>query len=59
MTRRTALAVFGLVFVLFASWALATPLFGAPDEHTHVIRATSVVRGEILGKDTATAPSPQ
>ena len=26
-----------------------------PDEHTHVIRATSVLRGEILGRETTTA----
>jgi hypothetical protein len=28
---------------------MATPLFGGPDEPTHVIRAASVARGQILG----------
>jgi len=32
-------------------WALATPLFGVPDEPSHISRAASVVRGELLGRE--------
>lgn len=31
------------------SWALATPLFAAPDEPAHVVRAASIARGTVLG----------
>jgi hypothetical protein len=37
--------------VLGGCWSIATPLFASPDEPSHVIRAASVVRGEILGND--------
>jgi hypothetical protein len=41
-----------LVFcVLGGCWSVATPLFASPDEPAHVVRAASVVRGEILGSD--------
>ena len=46
-------------FMLFAAvagaWALATPIDGAPDEASHVVRAASVARGEILGQQRAGA----
>jgi hypothetical protein len=37
--------------VLGACWSIATPLFASPDEPSHVVRAASVVRGQILGSD--------
>jgi hypothetical protein len=47
-------------FILFAAaaglWALATPIDGAPDEASHVIRAASVSRGELLGQRRAGSP---
>jgi hypothetical protein len=47
-------------FMLFAAvagaWALATPIDGAPDEASHVVRAASVARGEILGQQRAGSP---
>ena len=36
---------------LSTAWAVATPLMGAPDEPAHVIKAASVVRGELTGRD--------
>jgi hypothetical protein len=35
-----------------AAWALTTPLSASPDEPSHIIRASSVVRGEIIGENT-------
>ena len=46
---RAFLAAFVLAFVAMGSWSMATPLFGAPDEPVHVIKAAAVVRGEIVG----------
>jgi hypothetical protein len=40
---------FLLTALLGALWALATPIWGVPDEPAHVVRAASVVRGEIVG----------
>jgi hypothetical protein len=37
--------------VLGGCWSLATPLFASPDEPAHVVRAASIVRGQILGSD--------
>jgi uncharacterized membrane protein len=39
---------FGLTWLLGAVWAIATPVMGVPDEPAHVIRAASVVRGQVL-----------
>ncbi|MDA8290854.1 MAG: DUF2142 domain-containing protein [Actinomycetota bacterium] len=48
--RRAFLAAFLLSFVAMAAWSLATPLFAAPDEPVHVIKAAAVVRGELVGQ---------
>ena len=57
------MGVFGvfltLFFCAFATWSWATPLFGAPDEPAHEIRATSLVRGELVGRAPLGASSPQ
>jgi hypothetical protein len=34
-------------------WAVANPLMASPDEPAHTVKAASVVRGELLGEDTA------
>lgn len=38
------------VFLISASWAVATPLAGSPDEPSHIIKAAAVVRGELIGE---------
>ena len=43
-------ASFALFAALGLAWVVATPIFAAPDEPAHVIRAASVGRGELLGK---------
>lgn len=51
--RRPTLAVWCAAFVVLATmsmaWALATPMAGSPDEPAHIIRAVSIVRGELVG----------
>ena len=51
--RRSERSVFWTSFVLSlaisACWVFATPIFGAPDEPAHSMRAASVARLEILG----------
>lgn len=51
--RRSTLSSFLIPFVaiwLLASlWALATPVFAAPDENAHATKAIAQVRGEIAG----------
>jgi hypothetical protein len=53
--RRTT--TFALAFVTFmlalSAWSLATPLFSAPDEPAHIIKAASVVGGDFMGTPTA------
>lgn len=51
--RLFALA-WAIVFVAMALWSAATPLYAAPDEPTHVIKAAAVVRGELLGRFSPT-----
>jgi hypothetical protein len=41
-----------LLFIAGASWAIATPLGGSPDEPAHIIKAASVARGDVLGEAT-------
>jgi hypothetical protein len=48
-----------LFFCAFATWSWATPLFGAPDEPAHEIKAAAVVRGELVGRAAAGPSSPQ
>lgn len=36
---------------MFLTWAASSPLYAGPDEHTHVVRAASVSRGQIIGRD--------
>lgn len=43
-------ASFALFAVIGLAWVVATPIFAAPDEPAHVVRAASVGRGELLGK---------
>jgi hypothetical protein len=47
--RRRWWVSFGLFAALGLAWLLATPVFAAPDEPAHVIRASSVGYGQLLG----------
>ncbi len=44
-------ASFAGFFALGTLWSLAVPLFGAPDEPSHTVRAASVVRGQLRGPE--------
>jgi hypothetical protein len=46
-------------FALMASWSLASPLYSAPDEPAHVIRAVSVAHGQIIGQTYEGKGNPQ
>ncbi|HEX4775671.1 MAG TPA: DUF2142 domain-containing protein, partial [Acidimicrobiia bacterium] len=50
--RRVVGGLFLVTWLLGASWALATPVTGAPDEPAHIARAASVVRGQIVPSAT-------
>jgi hypothetical protein len=52
--RRVFLLTWALLSALSAVWALATPIAASPDEPAHIIRAASVVRGQLVG-----TPSPK
>jgi hypothetical protein len=43
-------AVFAVVGLLTTLWSLASPLISVPDEQAHVIKAASVVRGQLQGE---------
>ncbi|HJV08201.1 MAG TPA: DUF2142 domain-containing protein [Acidimicrobiales bacterium] len=47
--RAYGILVFLLLFVLIGAWAIATPPYAGPDEPAHVIRADSLIHGELLG----------
>lgn len=42
------LVSFVLFFSLSAVWAISSPLFSVPDEPAHVVKAASLVRGELV-----------
>ena len=46
---RVFLICFALVFVAMAVFSFAMPLLSGPDEQTHTIKATGVVRGQFTG----------
>lgn len=50
---RAFLAAWAVLAVLGAVWAWATPPSAAPDEPAHLVRAASVVRGELFGAPSA------
>jgi hypothetical protein len=51
--RRLWWITFVLVAGLGGLWALATPVFGGPDEPSHVVRAVSLDHGEFIGEEIA------
>lgn len=44
------LVAFGVAFALSVSWALTTPMFGSPDEISHMVRAAGAARGDLEGE---------
>lgn len=48
--RWFGLVGFLLLFGVCAAWSYATPIFAAPDEPTHIVRAASVAHGQLIGK---------
>lgn len=54
--RRPALVFFVLFLAMTAASALWHPLYSAPDEPTHVIRAAAVARGQFRYVETTPAP---
>lgn len=46
---RTWLLSFVVIWLASAAWSLASPMGSAPDEPAHLIRAASLVRGQLLG----------
>lgn len=56
--RRRWWASFILLAAAGLAWVLATPIFAAPDEPFHVIRAASAGRGELLGTETPKGQTP-
>jgi Predicted membrane protein (DUF2142) len=51
--RRAWLTTFVLATLLSGLWAWANPLFAAPDEQTHVIRAVALDHGQLIGEKLA------
>jgi len=47
---------FGLLFLLMASFSVATPQGASPDEPAHAIRAYAAAHGELFGPDSASIP---
>ena len=48
-TRWMFLSAWVILALLCSAWAIATPIAAVPDEPAHLIKAASVVRGEIVG----------
>ncbi len=48
---RMWLVSFGVLFVAVAAWSFASPLGSGPDEPAHLVRAASLVRGQLVGQD--------
>jgi Predicted membrane protein (DUF2142) len=48
---RTWLVSFFVLFVAVAAWSFASPLGSGPDEPAHLVRAASLVRGQLVGQD--------
>ncbi len=49
--RRVLWASFGVLWFLASVWAVANPLMASPDEPAHVVRAASLLRGQVLPPD--------
>ncbi|GAA3802196.1 DUF2142 domain-containing protein [Cellulomonas soli] len=54
--RRAFWGAFAVLWVLAATWAVASPVLSGPDENAHVVKAAAVVRGELGGRSSADNP---
>lgn len=54
--RRAFWSAFGLLWLLTATWSLASPLASGPDENAHVVKAAAVVRGQLDGRSAPDNP---
>jgi Predicted membrane protein (DUF2142) len=54
---RTWAKTFLLVLSLTVLWTLSTPLFAAPDEPAHVLKAVAAARGQLSGPSVAGRPA--
>ena len=54
---RTWAKAFFLVLALTVLWTLSTPLFAAPDEPAHVLKAVATARGQLSGPSVAGQPA--
>jgi hypothetical protein len=50
--QRTFLVWFAVLFGLSLLWSLASPLFSGPDEPDHIMRAETVLHGQLVGQQT-------
>ena len=55
----TWLLAFVLLFVAAGAWSLAAPLGSSPDEPAQLIRAASLVRGQLVGRALPGSPGAQ
>jgi hypothetical protein len=51
------LTSFVVLWVAVAAWTFASPIGSGPDEPAHIIRAASLVRGQLVGQPIAHAPA--
>jgi Predicted membrane protein (DUF2142) len=49
--RRIWWTTFVLIAAVGGLWALANPLFAAPDENSHVVRAVAIDHGQLTGRE--------
>ncbi|HET9058785.1 MAG TPA: DUF2142 domain-containing protein [Acidimicrobiales bacterium] len=56
---RLFLLAFGAFFLAASAWSFACPLGSPPDEPAHLIRAASLVRGQLVGRDLPGATQAQ
>ena len=54
-TRRVWWTSFVLVALLSGLWSLANPLYAAPDEPAHVVRAVALAHGQVIGRTPSQA----
>jgi hypothetical protein len=47
--RHPGRCAFVVFFGLAMCWSVITPIYGAPDEPAHILRAESLVRGQLIG----------
>lgn len=54
--RRVFWWAFAVLMLLTTTWSLASPIAAGPDENAHIVKAASVVRGDLRGTSTPDNP---